>query len=315
MFAGVIVNPDGTISGTDGSDQGTTVGRDHHPFLRSRSGGELFRCAIGEVLAPDVRVGALKIDVVCETGLGKGGDIDPFAVRGPGAAGARLCGRSDVKRGDIILSGGVEGHHTAGTEVSPTIHLHNENPLAVRGEIGMMGHAAVVWRNIDVAAVATAGIGGNNGHVQALLDFRKEQMFAAVDPGEGRGVGQEYVGFAAQDRNFHSDPRRDSSVDNAGAIRGEYRPKFHGMVMSELNGLAVRKEFYVDVAGSKERIVAANEGEHAAVRRKGGIDGGIGEEGKLLPILSCGRSSGSTVIAQEQCCGAQNQDRRGAYIE
>src|SRR5579862_5269615 len=140
-------------------------------------------------------------------------------------------------------------------------------------------------------------------------------MFAAVDPGEGRGVGQEYVGFAAQDRNFHSDPRRDSSVDNAGAIRGEYRPKFHGMVMSELNGLAVRKEFYVDVAGSKERIIAANEGEHATVRRKCGIDGGIGEEGKLLPLLFCGGRTGGATIAQEDYCRGRDQGQRGAGIE
>src|SRR5579859_2151693 len=73
------------------------------------------------------------------------------------------------------------------------------------------------------------------------------------------------------------------------------------MVMGELDRLAVRKKFDVDVAGSKEGILATDEREHATIRRQRGVDSRIGIKSKLLPIGLGRRSFGGGARAKIEC--------------
>ena len=72
----------------------------------------------------------------------------------------------------------------AGQHVATTIHLDQQDRFSVRREIGMVSHAALTWRDVNVAAVATALVGGDDRHVQAFFDFGEEKVAAAIDPGQ-----------------------------------------------------------------------------------------------------------------------------------
>jgi hypothetical protein len=97
------------------------------------------------------------------------------------------------------------------------------------------------------------------------------------------------VGLTTEDGDFPGIPGRDNAVGDAGAIGREGGSEFDPGVVSELDGFAVGEQLDVDFAGSEEGIVAADEGEGAAVGGKSGVDGGVGKEGELLPVLAVGK--------------------------
>src|ERR1700752_2077077 len=81
------------------------------------------------------------------------------------------------------------------------------------------------------------------------------------------------------------------------------------MVVGELDRLTVGKKFDVDVAGSKERGTAANEGEHAAVGGECRVNGGVGEERELLPFLFGGGSFRGGMCAEVDRQASRDEDK------
>src|SRR6202795_2516615 len=118
-----------------------------------------------------------------------------------------------------------------------------------------MGHAALAGRRIDIAAMPAALVGGDEHHVQAFFDLRKEQPLSAVDPRQRRSVGQKNAGLATENWHFPLVPS-ERAVGNARAIGREDWAQFLHRVMRKLDGLALGQELDVNLSQTKERIVS-----------------------------------------------------------
>ena len=167
MVAVFIVKPDRAVLRAHRSNQRFTIGRHGHPFLGSRPKGDLFRFAAGKTHPPDVKFIAGRVE------------IQPFSVRRPRAGNAGLINRADQSR----RPGLRKRNHATGDQLAAAAHFHHQHVFPVRRKIGMMGHAAIAFRHVYVAALSARFIGGNQGHLQALLDLREEHAATAVDPG------------------------------------------------------------------------------------------------------------------------------------
>src|SRR5690348_9816516 len=86
-----------------------------------------------------------------------------------------------------------------------SVHLDDERPFATRRGIGKVSHAALVVRDIHIMAVGSILSCGYDRHVDATLDFRKEEM-ACVQPSKPLGIGKKEMRFSTENGCHHSRP-------------------------------------------------------------------------------------------------------------
>ena len=171
----------------------------------------------------------------------------------------------------------------------------------------MMDHAAFARRNIDVTALPTRLIGGDQRHVQPLLDLRKKKVFAAIDPGKRGRISQKDLRLPAQNRNFPGVPRTNCPVRNARAIGREHGTQFGHRIMGELNRIPGRKQLDVNIPSAKKRVVPSNKRQHAPVGRKRWVHYGVGKKCHLLPVSGGGRGTPAQVVIESDARGDQKQ--------
>src|SRR6266481_8121596 len=132
MVAVLIMQPHSAVLRANRCNQRFTVRGHRNPFLRGRAESDLFGCSVGKTLAPDVKLVSLNREV------------DPLPVRRPATGKTSLAGRTN--NADVAIA--TKGSDTAWHQVATAIHFDHQYPSPIRRQIGMMGHAAVAWRNV-----------------------------------------------------------------------------------------------------------------------------------------------------------------------
>ena len=186
MVSVLVVQPHGVVLRANGCNERLAVGRNRDSFLRCWAEGELLRLAIGKALPPDVEV------------IRSGGEIDPFPVGRPCAGKTSAVGRAD--NSNVIRA--LEWDNAAWENFTSITHLNDQHRSAIRRKVGMVCHASITHRHIDVAAIPSGLIRGHNLQVQPFDDLRKEQSLASFNPCQGRSVGQEQMGLATENRHL-----------------------------------------------------------------------------------------------------------------
>lgn len=94
--------------------------------------------------------------------------------------------------------------------------------------------------------------------MQAGLNFRKQQAFAAVDPGDRGSVSKEKMSLAAENRHFPSVPGIYRSIEYQGPVGREYWAEFCGRVrrvMSALHWLSGWEQLDVDLTSATQKHI------------------------------------------------------------
>jgi hypothetical protein len=128
----------------------------------------LARYSVGVALPPQMK--AIRLDA----------EKQPLPVSGPGAGKTWMVRRAHHSRTACAL----EGNHTAGSEDASTIHLDNEDRSAIRRKIRMMDHAAFARREVNIAAVSSGFVRGDQDQMLAIAHLGKQQALAFLDPGQ-----------------------------------------------------------------------------------------------------------------------------------
>src|ERR1022692_588341 len=116
-----------------------------------------------------------------------------------------------------------------------------------------------------------------------------------VQPSQARGIGEEQRRIASERRYRIRVPVRlnvnDHGVGDTRAIRRKCQVVFLARIVSQLNRLAVGKQFYENLIGGEEWSVASVEFKNSSVRRQSGRDSGVREAGDLGVGGQIGRAS------------------------
>src|ERR1700720_2749641 len=207
MVALLVMEPNCAVLGSNRSNERFAIRSHRNAFLRGRAECQLLGLSTWKGLPPDMKL----VILLCT-------EVNPFSIGRP-----RTCKARTVWTNDVHVAIVVEGNHAARQNVAATAHLDDEDPFAVGGEIGMMGHAPLAGGRVDVAALSAAFVGCNKDHVESLFNLREEQTLAAFDPCKRRGVGQQDVWLATENRHYPHVPWLEGSVRDVRAIRREGR--------------------------------------------------------------------------------------------
>ncbi len=110
-------------------------------------------------------------------------------------------------------------------------------------------------------------LGHHDPHVDIFLDLREQQR-VIVQPRQTGGVFEPAARLPIQYRNDPRIPleRLIHGIGDPRAIGRKHGVHLAEVVACELHGFTVGKELDVDLSGPNERLWAANECQHAAVR-------------------------------------------------
>ena len=113
------------------------------------------------------------------------------------------------------------------------------------------------------------GGSGNDSHMLAGTGSGEEKL-VLVEPGQSGGIAQEKVRVAAEHRNRIGEPsgKLQNGIGDLRAIGRERQIVFQTRVVGEAPGFAVGEHLDVDLIGRQEAAAAADERDHAAVRRQ-----------------------------------------------
>ena len=149
-----------------------------------------------------------------------------------------------------------------------------------------MRHIRFVRRNVDVTLADTALFRSNHGHVDTR-PYLGEHDPPWTRPDQTRCVFEHHLRLATEYGDRPRVPlsiRIHSGVRDARAIRRKHRTHLVQVVVRELHGGAVGKDFNVDLARTHESGFASNKGNHAAIGRKCGLAYGIRKLRELNPL-------------------------------
>ena len=263
-----VVEPDRALLFTDGCDERTAVGRERNALFLGRAESDLLGRTVRIALTPDVK-----------SLSGVSGKVHPLSVRRPGRI------RALGWLGTDLLSGraAVERHEPA-RQPAGDVHFHRQHGTPIGRQIRTMRHAVHIAGEINLALFRATLRRRENTHMQAFTrpSGKHDSRLASGSRDPTRGAhGEPVVRASAEDRHGPG-VRYAHRVGDARAVRrkGE-RPHFGEAVVRKLHGLAIGKQFDVDLAVSDERGVSADERQDAAVRRKRRSHGGIGKVGQL----------------------------------
>ena len=264
-IAGGVVDPDGAAVDADGRHE-RAVGRYGDAVLLGGSERELLGLAVRESLPPQMML------------LGdRGGEVHPFAVRGPAG---RRAGTGGPNRPSARIAG--DRHEPARLPDRAIIHLDNERPFAIRRRVRVMRHRALVRWEIHLAVLRPAPRRDDHAEVHAALDLREEQVLR-VEPRQAGGIRHQQARLALQRRHGVSavPGRRVHRVGDFRAVGRERQTVLRPPILDERRRLAARQHFQIDLIGRQEPPVAANERQHPSVRRQRRRDRRVGEVGQL----------------------------------
>jgi len=137
VVASFVVQPHRAVCRADGRNQRFAIRSHRNTFLRSRTGAHFLRFSVRKALPPNVK----------SVGLDR--EIHPVPVGGPCACNTGPAGRPNHANSAPAL----KRNNSALLNVATTVHLDHEHPLTVWGKIGMMGHASLSGRHVNVSAV------------------------------------------------------------------------------------------------------------------------------------------------------------------
>src|SRR5205823_4978912 len=97
-------------------------------------------------------------------------------------------------------------------------------------------------------------------------------------------------------------------IRDSGTVRREGRVEFVEVIIRKLNRISIWKKLDVNLSRAEESIRAADESQHASVRRKSRRGGGVGKAGQWRVRVLSGASGLAHAQPDRGTRGERNQD-------